>query len=197
MNSGFVIQLGASVSHLTGDVSHAAVHWVSPEGEPGRAWLLLVMASAGFVFGAATAGWFIHHPTLEPTRPYGRSILAIGLLLLASHFLLPWTPAVAVAVGGCACGLQNALATRYRGMVLRTTHLTGLLTDLGISLGMRLRGHDIQMWKIAVPALLVAAFVAGSAFGAMLVLWWHLPFLPVLAPIYLIAGAAWWIAKRW
>jgi|GEM_PF-5134493 len=41
---------------------------------------------------------------------------------------------------GNACGFQNALATHY-GLVLRTTHVTGLLTDLGTNLGMRLRGH--------------------------------------------------------
>ena len=31
-----------------------------------------------------------------------------------------------------AMGLQNSLVTRLSGAVVRTTHLTGVLTDLGI-----------------------------------------------------------------
>ena len=31
-------------------------------------------------------------------------------------------------------GLQNALVTRVSGAVVRTTHMTGVLTDIGIEL---------------------------------------------------------------
>lgn len=39
-----------------------------------------------------------------------------------------------------ACGLQNALTSKYSGNVIRTTHLTGATTDLGIAFGHILRG---------------------------------------------------------
>ena len=34
------------------------------------------------------------------------------------------------------CGLQNATTSTYSGAVVRTTHVTGLFTDLGILLGL-------------------------------------------------------------
>src|SRR5690606_30999991 len=34
----------------------------------------------------------------------------------------------------CAMGLQNALVTRVSGAVVRTTHVTGIVTDVGIQL---------------------------------------------------------------
>jgi uncharacterized membrane protein YoaK (UPF0700 family) len=45
-------------------------------------------------------------------------------------------------VWACAlsCGLQNGLTSKYSGNVVRTTHLTGTTTDLGIALGHVLRG---------------------------------------------------------
>ena len=38
-----------------------------------------------------------------------------------------------------ALGLQNAMTTRFSGAVIRTTHLTGMTTDLGL-----LTAHWIQ-----------------------------------------------------
>jgi len=105
-------------------------------------------------------------------------------------------PVAAVGLGGVGCGLQNALATHYRGLVLRTTHVTGLLTDMGTNLGMRLRGHAVPLWKIAIPGLLVLSFLLGSGFGGMLVYLWQVPFLLCLAPLYLLGGLVWSIAKR-
>jgi hypothetical protein len=37
-------------------------------------------------------------------------------------------------------GLQNSLTTKYSGNTIRTTHLTGATTDLGIALGHLIRG---------------------------------------------------------
>lgn len=196
VNAGFLVSLGTSVSHLTGDVSKVAVALTDGRSEMAATWVYLLTAALAFVAGATGAGFFIHHPTLEVNRPYGRAVGVIGLLLLGAHFLLGGLPVVAVGLAGLGCGLQNALATHYRGLVLRTTHVTGLLTDLGTNLGMRLRGHAVPMWKIAIPGMLVLSFVLGSGFGGMLVYLWQVPFLLCLAPLYLLGGIAWSIAKR-
>jgi uncharacterized membrane protein YoaK (UPF0700 family) len=195
VNAGFLITLGTSVSHLTGDVSKVAVA-VMDRGSDSAAWAYLLTAALAFAAGATGAGFFIHHPTLETDRPYGRAVGVIGLLLLAAHFLLRDSPVAAVALAGIGCGLQNALATHYRGLVLRTTHVTGLLTDMGSNLGMRLRGYAVPLWKIAIPGMLVVSFMLGSGFGGMLVYLWRVPFLLCLAPLYLIGGLVWSIAKR-
>ncbi len=195
VNAGFLIHLGTSVSHLTGDVSKVAVGLFDRPSQS-VSWVYLVAAALSFVGGATGAGFFIHHPTLEISRPYGRAVSVIGGCLTAAHFTLgPW-PLVAVALAGIACGLQNALATHYRGLVLRTTHVTGLLTDLGTHLGMRLRGHAIPLWKIFIPALLVLSFMLGSGFGGLLVYLWRAPFLLILGPLYLVGGLAWSVTKR-
>jgi uncharacterized membrane protein YoaK (UPF0700 family) len=57
-----------------------------------------------------------------------------------------------------ACGMQNAMTTRYSGAVVRTTHLTGMFTDMGLLIGHMLRSdRDFQdMWKFSlfVPIIL-------------------------------------------
>ncbi len=191
VNAGFLIQLGTSVSHLTGDVSKVAVDAVRGNREMSVDAIRLAIAALSFVSGAMAAGYFIHHPNLDLERPYGRSVSCIGLCLLGAHFSLGGIPWLAVGLAGFSFGLQNALATHYRGMVLRTTHLTGLLTDFGVHLGMRVKGHAIPSWKLIVPASLIVSFFSGAAFGSLLVLRWHLPFALLIASAYLIGGLGW------
>ncbi len=53
-----------------------------------------------------------------------------------------------------ACGMQNALCTSYSGAILRTTHLTGACTDIGISIGHEFR---IRVYKPLRKRLMMAA----------------------------------------
>jgi uncharacterized membrane protein YoaK (UPF0700 family) len=65
-----------------------------------------------------------------------------------------------------ACGLQNAMVSTYSGTTLRTTHLSGIFTDLGIYLGQRLRGLDVDMLRIHVCLLVAGHFIFGAILGA-------------------------------
>jgi uncharacterized membrane protein YoaK (UPF0700 family) len=196
VNAGFVIRLGTSVSHLTGDLTLLAVDQVGGRGLRAGSWFGPLSATLGFVLGAAISGYFIHHPKLEFSRPYGRSVLGVGLLLLVSHGFVQTNPNLSIALAGVACGLQNALASLYRGMIVRTTHATGLLTDLGCSLGMRLRGHAVEVWRLAVPAALVGSLFLGALVGATLVVACDLPFPLAPGIAYLVLGTGWSLLKH-
>jgi uncharacterized membrane protein YoaK (UPF0700 family) len=196
VNAGFLIQLGTSVSHLTGDVSKVAVGAVMGNDRALAEGILLAIATFAFVSGASTAGYFIHQSSLNLQRPYGRSVCSIGLCLIGAHFALGNVPWLAVGLAGFAFGFQNALATHYRGMILRTTHLTGLLTDFGVNLGMRLKGHQVPVWKLLVPGSLIVSFFCGAAFGATLLLWWKLPFALLIGGVYFTGGIGWTLFKH-
>ena len=74
-------------------------------------------------------------------------------------------------------GLQNAVITKISGSVVRTTHLTGVITDLGIELGKRVywnRAEDASLApvvadreRMATLALLVVSFFLGGVLGAI------------------------------
>lgn len=196
VNACYLIRLGTSVSHLTGDISKVAMDAAHGHRSLSAAALNLVAAAASFVFGAAVAGFFIHHPGIEFSRPYGRAVIAIGILLIAAHCTFLTAPVLSICFAGIACGFQNALATHYRGMILRTTHVTGLLTDLGTNLGMKFRGHQVAGWKLLVPTLLVLGFFSGAVFGSVLVVVLEWPALPIIASFYLVGGTGWSIYKH-
>ena len=194
-NTGLVLHAGTSVSHLTGDIAKLTIRsrqMVS--GDPSRS-----VSSAGgrdlFFLGATLAGALIHHPVLDVSRPYGRSITAIGLLFILSSLVVSRRPIVGIGLAAFGCGFQNALASHYRGLVLRTTHLTGMFTDFGVTLGMRLRGRDVPNWKIAVPALLICSFFVGGVAAALIHFSGH-DAIVFAGAAYCLAGLAWSTAKR-
>ncbi len=65
------------------------------------------------------------------------------------------------------CGLQNGMCTTFSGAVIRTTHMTGILTDIGLILGQaifypRTRKH---IWKLKVLLPLYGTFCLGGVIG--------------------------------
>jgi uncharacterized membrane protein YoaK (UPF0700 family) len=194
-NTGLVLHTGTSVSHLTGDIAKMTIN-LARWSPPMLADLCRVSVAAGcFFIGAIVAGAIIHHPSLDISRPYGRTITGIGFLFLLAFFSLGRFPLLSIGLAALGCGLQNSLATHYRGIVLRTTHLTGLFTDFGVTLGMRLRGYDVPSWKIGIPFLLIFSFFLGGLFGATV----HLAgfdAIKIAGIGYVIAGLGWSVLKH-
>ncbi len=152
------------VTHLTGTVSHLSLDLGT--GHPGDAVFIASLAMA-FVLGAVLSGVIIGASTLRLGRRYGIAVMSeAGLLAVAaiavSHSL--WATALLAAA---AAGLQNAMASSYRSMIVRTTHVTGLLTDLGFLAGQRLGGHKIAGWRFALIGGLLVAFVSGGLLGVV------------------------------
>lgn len=67
-----------------------------------------------------------------------------------------------------ACGLQNALATTYSDAVIRTTHVTGIFTDLGIMLGRLIKGEALDRRKAKLFLIIIMAFIFGGTLGTFL-----------------------------
>ncbi|MCB1132000.1 MAG: DUF1275 family protein, partial [Verrucomicrobiae bacterium] len=76
------------------------------------------------------------------------------------------------------------------------THLTGLFTDFGIHLGMRLRGHRVEGWKLLIPVCITLAFLIGAAAGAFVVSNDRGSWLFLAGAGYLVGGVSWSVYKR-
>jgi uncharacterized membrane protein YoaK (UPF0700 family) len=71
-----------------------------------------------------------------------------------------------------AMGLQNAMVTMISGSVVRTTHLTGMFTDLGIELSVLLYPGKSEVpeikKKMFLRAVIIFFFIIGGISGAYL-----------------------------
>jgi uncharacterized membrane protein YoaK (UPF0700 family) len=140
------------------------------------------------------------------------AVFMVGVALLNAHRLGHGHAAVWWMVGGAsmAMGLQNATVTRISGNVVRTTHLTGVLTDLGLegvqylywwrdkTRGGR-RGRSGRLMKLsrrhptALRLALLANIFGSFLFGVLAGSWAyaHWPTYAMAGPIVFLLWIVW------
>ncbi len=181
VNAGGFLAIGQYTSHMTGIVSSMADRFAL-----GDVKLALAALSAwvAFVLGAATTAILINFAR----RRHLRSQFALSLMLEALLLLLfglagaylnhlhEFLDPVTVLLLCFIMGLQNAIITKISGAVIRTTHVTGLTTDLGIELGKLVyinRDHDPELAvhanrdKLFLHLRLILYFFTGGITGAI------------------------------
>ncbi|QDA58296.1 YoaK family protein [Thermomonas aquatica] len=128
----------------------------------------LAGVALAFMAGAALSGMLIQDSTLKLGRRYGVALVLESLLLFAAIPLFRHGQLAGALLAAMACGLQNAMATTYSGAVIRTSHLSGMFTDLGIGIGHALRGLPLQKRRLMLCGLIIAGFFTGAVLGALL-----------------------------
>jgi uncharacterized membrane protein YoaK (UPF0700 family) len=177
---GFLSFQHQGVSHLTGTTSLIGIA-LAEQNSGAVAHLLGVVL--WFMFGAALSGFIIQDGALRLGRRYGAALLIESILLAAAVPLLNKQRDAGDYLISMACGLQNAMVSTYSGATLRTTHLTGVFTDLGIFVGHFFRRALRKQRSAALPPTewrrfrlwitLIVSFGAGSAVGAALFPSWR------------------------
>jgi len=135
--AGFInsIALGvfrSPVSHMTGAVSYLGIELAGGHSHDAIATLSIILA---FMVGAGVAGFILGAEKLAPGRRYGVALLCEAGLLALAMLLLVSGRSVGVSLIAMACGLQNATTSSYCGLMIRTTHVTGTVTDIGVMMG--------------------------------------------------------------
>jgi uncharacterized membrane protein YoaK (UPF0700 family) len=209
VNSAGLVLIGSFTSHVTGNVGRLADNIVSQQLLAAAAALILIVA---FFAGALAAGLILESRTFtrRPTA-YGVALACEAALLLvfslvAKHDIEahPRLHDMQAALLCAAMGIQNSLVTRLSGAVVRTTHLTGTVTDLGIE-----TARWLVWWRAALPfkrklahvsrerplvakirlhATIVSTFTLGAVLGCGLAAIWHQ--LAMLLPSAAVAVGA-------
>jgi uncharacterized membrane protein YoaK (UPF0700 family) len=205
-----LILLGVTTSHATGNYTHFG-QFLS-QGQFGHL-LFYAVLLLSFLFGAAASGLMMEGARLRGMRSKYILPLAVeaGVLALFSigvEFLLAGHPLTSAtlywmsAAAAFAMGLQNATVTSISGAVVRTTHLTGVTTDLGLE-GMQLVLWYWDRWRaggsnratrlvktarrhptvqrVALLASIIGSFLFGVCVGAIVSLKW--PAIALIPPV--------------
>ena len=162
---GFLGFQHQAITHLTGNTSLLGAALVSGDL---RATLHLAGAIAAFIAGAMLSGLVIQDSTLRLGRRYGVVLTIESVLLFAAVPLFRHQQWLGPLCAAMACGLQNAMATTYSGAVVRTSHLSGMFTDLGIMLGHAARGMPVARKRLGLCIVVITMFFAGGIAGAWL-----------------------------
>jgi uncharacterized membrane protein YoaK (UPF0700 family) len=160
--AGFLGAQHQALTHMSGTVTNLGVELA--RGDTALAWRALGVMSF-FFSGCLLSSLVIHDSKLRLGRRYGAALALESALLFAAALLLRHGYASGDYLAAMACGLQNAMATSYSGAVLRTTHMTGIITDLGIALGLAARGSPVDWRRLRLYLVVLAGFFAGGVLG--------------------------------
>jgi uncharacterized membrane protein YoaK (UPF0700 family) len=181
MNAGGFLAVHKYTSHMTGVVSSAADSLALGAGD-------LVLDALGaivsFLLGAASTALLVNYGRRRKlTSEYALPLMFEAVLLLAFGVLGArlssvrglFVPATVMLL--CfTMGLQNALVTKLSHAEIRTTHMTGIVTDIGIELGKLMywnadetaRPHvAANRGRLAVLCGLLGSFFFGGVAGAL------------------------------
>ncbi len=197
-NAGFInaVVLGffrTPVSHMTGAISHLGLDLASGREADALASGSIVL---GFVGGAVLGGIIVGALKLVPGRRYGVAMLIEGALLGAATAFFILKLRYGLPLVALACGLQNAMSSSYCGLVIRTTHVTGLVTDIGVLIGHWIRHRQVDLWKLRFFVMVFLAFALGGLMGALADRWLGPWSLAIPATGMSIGGGIFWFVTH-
>jgi len=187
VNSGGFVMIGSFTSHVTGSIGRFANDLANAHFGASISALSLALAFFG---GAIAASFVLESSTRSVPLRYSVVLAIEAALLLCFVFIAGLSrtthPRLLDAEAALLCaamGLQNGLVTRLSGAIVRTTHLTGIVTDLA---GEVVRWYRFYHWRyitgprpsqpprhppdgrIALLLTITLAFTLGAAVGAVL-----------------------------
>jgi uncharacterized membrane protein YoaK (UPF0700 family) len=178
-NAGGFLAVGQYTSHMTGVVSSVADSLVLGNITLALAGVAILCAFLGGAMASAIlVNWGLRRSL---HGAYGLPLLLESALLLIFGFFgsainvaaYVFTPLTVVLL--CfIMGLQNAVITKISRAEIRTTHITGLVTDMGIELGKMVYINwdtsdtpvRANRDKLRLQGKLIAGFVIGGLAGA-------------------------------
>ena len=195
-NAGFINAVGlgffhSPISHMSGAVSSLGLEVAGAGWSDARATVSIV---AGFLVGAILSGVLIGAWRLIPGRQYGVALMVEGFLLALATVAMANGSRLALPLAAVALGLQNAMASSYCGFMIRTTHVTGTVTDIGVMLGHWIRHREVDLWKLRFLSVLFGAFAVGGYIGALADRRFGPMILSLPAALTAISGTVYWFA---
>lgn len=155
---------GVAVTHVTGSAARLSADVATGTFTDAAR---VVSRIGAFCIGAAISGFVVGTQRLRIGRRYGIALIVESLLLACSALLYRDSAQGAAMCAAAAAGLQNAMASSYAGLIVRTTHVTGIATDLGFLAGRWLRDRQVEAWRLVLLLLLLTGFLIGAGAGTV------------------------------
>lgn len=154
----------ATVSHHTGNMSKIAF-FISE-----RNFNLLggpLIAVFCFFTGAFVSGLMFYQRKFALKKRYGIFLMSFSVCFaVISFFYIP--KKIQIAILAFILGMQNGMFIYYGDVIVRTTHITGCLTDAAFALGMAVRGDTIKIPLALFYLVNIVAFLMGGILSGVM-----------------------------
>jgi uncharacterized membrane protein YoaK (UPF0700 family) len=177
INAAGFLAFAVLTTNVTGHAALLAINIASGQFRATRMvalWLLLFLA------GAFLSSLYISKVGRNKSFAYTMPIVFIIIILLFvaifGHHYNNTLPETEYFAGSLlfAMGMQNAMVSMISGSVVRTTHLTGMFTDLGIDLAEAFHSYKnmnaLLKSRIILRLVIIISFLSGGIIGSLVFL---------------------------
>ena len=180
LNTAAFETVGFFSANMTGNVSSLSDHLAKANLHVGLFFLLIVLL---FIAGSSVSTLIINSGRRRQIRGiFAINILLEGLALLVLGVIESWfsfreSGVLLVLSLSFLMGLQNAVVTRISNARVRTTHVSGTATDIGIELAMLFdvirrkespKDAPLYLERLKLHFFTVMAFLLGGVLGILL-----------------------------
>lgn len=160
--------------------------------------VVCILFLLSFLLGSFVANFILEIGDTKWNKYRNVIPVLIEMLLLTVVFMSLWFE-IGMYTQTCllifGMGIQNALVTQISNAIVRTTHLTGLFTDLGIELSQLFfyRTEEARLKlqnSIQLRLFIIVFFAAGAVVGAIFYTEWKL--YSLLIPIGVLFIGIWY-----
>ena len=183
-----------AVTHMTGTTSLLGIVAVQGDVRDIVYFGTMLLAFAG---GCALSGFIVGDSALQLGRRYGVALAVESALLFLAVPLLHQQNEIGLWLAASASGLQNAMAATYSGGVVRTSHVSGIVTDLGMFLGHWMRGDKPDGRRVRLYCALFIGFLGGGVASALAFPYWQERTLLAPAVLTGCVGIAYAVYRHW
>ncbi|MBB3306713.1 MULTISPECIES: YoaK family protein [unclassified Enterobacter] len=195
LNTAAFETVGFFSANMTGNVSSLSDHLAKANLHVGLFFLLIVLL---FIAGSSVSTLIINSGRRRQIRGiYAINILIEGIALLVLGVIESWfrfngSGVLLVLSLSFLMGLQNAVVTRISNARVRTTHVSGTATDIGIELAMLFdvlrrkespKDAPLYIERLKLHFYTVLAFLGGGVLGIWLLQWMSYLLLMVIGAL--------------
>ncbi|MDO5041219.1 MAG: YoaK family protein [Peptoniphilus sp.] len=174
-------KFGVTTSHHTGNASNIAIKFCEGNFAVHRLAMLVVC----FFAGSSISGFLFHKKNMQDKIPYVISLIFMGSMLMMLEILNCGSGTVYFLA--FFIGLQNGMHIKYKGITVRTSHITGYLTDGGFSFGTFLKGDTKALGKTVFFSISILVFIMGGITSYLAIDTFQNPLI-IYGVLYVISG---------
>lgn len=184
LNAITLIQFATPSSHHTGNLTNSMIRLIDGDLS---GFLQIIMLLFAYLIGTVISGFLFPDQQFKLKRRYGWIEIIISLLIVVGSIYIKdsnWYLLETTMI----LGLQNGMFVYYKGIIVRTTHMTGNLTDTGLAIGRALAGHHSELWKARFQLINLSCFLLGGLLSTTILFYTNLNIWQAASSIYMFTG---------
>ena len=173
-----------SSTHMTGSLTNISYSLFELDFQKAGILFAFILL---FLLGGIISGYIFSNRQFGQGRAYGILLILVAVILIFAELFIE-NRYIVTSIVVIVSGTQNGLNITYNEITIRTTHMTGYLSDIGRLVGLRLNGKSIEVSKLIYLILAVVVYFLGGVTAIFLSLPEYGHSFYEISLLYIVAG---------